>query len=113
MATIESKIHATAFASLLPAFPVVSRAIFRENRFSSTFAVNLDKNVEVTGGRGHSERRNTMRHRYSKPSFFRWTCNTEMAAGVMPEMRDAWPRERGWILFSFSTTSLESPGSPV
>ncbi len=27
--------------------------------------------------------------------FFKCTCSTEMAAGVIPEILDAWPRERG------------------
>jgi len=26
-----------------------------------------------------------------KRPFFRWTSSSEIAAGVMPEMRDAWP----------------------
>lgn len=67
---------------------------------ASTFSVTIDKNVE-----------NPLS--YSRPSFFRWTCKTEMAAGVIPEMRDACPSERGLMRLSFSTTSLESPGRPV
>lgn len=46
------------------------------------------------------------------PCRFRCTCKTAMAAGVMPEMRAAWPRERGLMLSSFSTTSLDRPGRP-
>lgn len=37
------------------------------------------------------------------------TESSEIAAGVMPEMRDAWPSERGFIRDSFSRTSRESP----
>jgi len=35
----------------------------------------------------------------------------EIAAGVIPGMRLACPRDRGWSRESFSTTSRESPGS--
>ena len=37
----------------------------------------------------------------------------EMAAGVMPEIRPAWPRVRGRILTSFSTASRDRPGISV
>jgi hypothetical protein len=33
----------------------------------------------------------------------------EMAAGVIPEIREAWPREKGLILVNFSMTSFERP----
>ena len=32
-----------------------------------------------------------------------------MAAGVMPEIREAWPNEVGRTALSFSRTSVESP----
>ena len=45
---------------------------------------------------------------------FRWnlsraTSSTEIAAGVTPEIRDAWPMEAGRTRLSFSLTSLENP----
>ena len=38
--------------------------------------------------------------------FLRWTSNREIAAGVTPEMRDAWPRVSGRCLLSFCRTSM-------
>ena len=40
---------------------------------------------------------------------FKCTCMAMMAAGVMPDIREAWPRERGLTLFNFSLTSVERP----
>ena len=37
------------------------------------------------------------------------TWRTDTAAGVMPDIREAWPSEMGLIRVSFSTTSFESP----
>jgi len=41
--------------------------------------------------------------------FFRWIDSKEMAAGVIPAILEAWPRERGRMRDSFSFTSLDSP----
>ena len=38
---------------------------------------------------------------------FRCTSNREIAAGVTPEIRDAWPRVSGLCLFSFCLASKE------
>src|SRR5437867_9590339 len=39
----------------------------------------------------------------------RYTSKTEIAAGVIPEMRVAWPRVSGRCWFSFCCTSTDSP----
>ena len=36
-----------------------------------------------------------------KRPFYRWISNNEMAAGVIPEMREAWPSVSGRCLSSF------------
>ena len=36
-------------------------------------------------------------------------ASIEIAAGVTPGIRDAWPRESGFMEFSFSNTSCERP----
>jgi hypothetical protein len=41
-----------------------------------------------------------------KSNFLRWTWMAIKAAGVTPEIREAWPRDRGRTLLSFSLTSL-------
>jgi len=41
--------------------------------------------------------------------FLRWTSNIEMAAGVTPEMRVAWPRVTGLKNASFCCTSADNP----
>ncbi len=43
---------------------------------------------------------------------FRYTINTARAAGVTPEMRAAWPRDRGRTCFNFSRISSDNPGTP-
>ena len=48
------------------------------------------------------------RHRSSRSAgrfFFRWTSSSETAAGVTPEMRDAWPSVAGRCAASFCRTS--------
>ena len=40
---------------------------------------------------------------------FRWTSSSEMAAGVMPEMRAAWPTVSGLPAASFCRASVDSP----
>ena len=40
---------------------------------------------------------------------FTYTMSTDMSAGDTPEMREAWPRERGRILSSFCRASMEMP----
>ena len=42
-----------------------------------------------------------------KPPFFRWISSREMVAGVMPEMREAWPRVSGRCLASFWRASID------
>src|SRR5260221_10591718 len=37
---------------------------------------------------------------------FRWTRSSEIAAGVIPEMREAWPIVSGLCWFSFCCTSI-------
>ena len=39
----------------------------------------------------------------------RWMARTVMSAGVMPEMRRAWPRERGVNWVSLDLASLRRP----
>lgn len=50
---------------------------------------------------------------YSKktylPCLLKWTWRAIRAAGVTPDMRDAWPRDKGFTFESFSRTSLVSP----
>mgnify|MGYP000561850646 CR=1 FL=1 len=41
--------------------------------------------------------------------FLRYTINSDMEAGVMPEMREACPRVSGRCLFSFCCTSFDKP----
>jgi len=48
-----------------------------------------------------------------RPPAFSATMITEMAAGVMPSILDAWPREAGLTSFSFSLSSLERPCTPL
>ena len=43
---------------------------------------------------------------------FRCTSSSEIAAGVMPEMREAWPSVSGRCRLSFCCTSIEGP-APV
>ena len=45
--------------------------------------------------------------------FARVTANMDIAAGVIPGIRDACPREAGLTAWSFSTTSLESPDREI
>jgi len=45
------------------------------------------------------------------PRRFRYTRSTARAAGVTPEMREAWPRDRGRTSLSFSRTSWDNPGT--
>ena len=45
-----------------------------------------------------------------EPQRRRWTESNDSAAGVIPGILDAWPRERGRTAASFSLTSRESPG---
>jgi hypothetical protein len=40
---------------------------------------------------------------------FRWTSSSEIAAGVTPLMRAAWPMVAGRLRLSFSSTSAERP----
>jgi len=40
---------------------------------------------------------------------FRWTSSSEIAAGVIPEMREAWPIVSGLCWFSFCCTSIDRP----
>src|SRR6266852_5261765 len=40
---------------------------------------------------------------------FRWTSSSEIAAGVIPEMREAWPIVSGLFSFSFRCTSTDTP----
>jgi len=42
-----------------------------------------------------------------KPPFFRWISNREIVAGVMPEMREAWPSVSGRCLASFWRASID------
>lgn len=41
--------------------------------------------------------------------FFKYTIKIEIAAGVTPEIREAWPKLRGLNLVNFSLISRESP----
>ena len=41
-----------------------------------------------------------------------FAANDDMAAGVIPEMREACPREAGRTADSFSLSSLERPWTP-
>src|SRR5581483_316915 len=43
---------------------------------------------------------------------FKCTSSSEIAAGVMPEMRDAWPMVSGRWRLSFCCTSTDSPFTP-
>ena len=43
------------------------------------------------------------------PERFKWTRSKEIAAGVMPEMREACPKVSGREAASFCCTSFESP----
>ena len=45
----------------------------------------------------------------NKPCFFRYTNNSEIAAGVIPEIRDAWPIVSGRDSISLATTSFDKP----
>ena len=54
------------------------------------------------GGRNQALRR-------SIPCFFSQTNKIEIAAGVIPEMRDACPIDDGLWSFSLAITSLDSP----
>jgi hypothetical protein len=40
-----------------------------------------------------------------KPRFFKWIKSSEIAAGVTPAMRDAWPKVSGLNWLSFCLTS--------
>src|SRR5258706_12565364 len=40
---------------------------------------------------------------------FRWTSSNEIAAGVIPEMREAWPIVSGLCGFSFCCTPITRP----
>lgn len=37
-----------------------------------------------------------------------WTIKTEMSEGDTPDIRDAWPKVRGFIFINFSRASFES-----
>ena len=54
-------------------------------------------------GRDQAERRTALKPR------FRCTSRSEIAAGVMPEMRAAWPSVSGRCRLSFCCTSVEKP----
>ena len=41
--------------------------------------------------------------------FFKYTSNKEIAAGVIPEIREALPKVSGRASLSFATTSLDKP----
>ena len=43
----------------------------------------------------------SLRLRQSEDERLRWTSNVAISAGLMPLIRPAWPRERGWIRSSF------------
>ena len=43
------------------------------------------------------------------PRLFRCTSNNEMAAGVMPGMRAAWPKVVGLVLISLRRASVDKP----
>ena len=45
----------------------------------------------------------------NKPCFLRYTNNNEIAAGVIPEIRDALPIVSGRVSVSFATTSFDKP----
>ena len=47
--------------------------------------------------------------RRSIPCFFNHTSKIEIAAGVMPEIRDACPIEDGLWSFNLAMTSFDSP----
>ena len=42
-----------------------------------------------------------------KPPFFRWIKSSDTLAGVMPEMREAWPKVSGRCLASFWRASID------
>src|SRR6266446_6945930 len=42
---------------------------------------------------------------------FRWTRSSEIAAGVIPEMREAWPIVSGLCWFSFCRPSIDRPST--
>ena len=50
---------------------------------------------------------------FSPPSRFTHTMRTEIAAGVIPGIREAWPSDTGWMSVSFWRISVESPGIHV
>ena len=47
--------------------------------------------------------------RFNIPCFFKFTKIIEIAAGVIPEIRLAWPIETGRCCSNFARTSLDKP----
>ncbi|MCY1537234.1 hypothetical protein D9M68_727230 [compost metagenome] len=47
------------------------------------------------------------------PRFFRWISSREIAAGVTPGIREAWPSVSGRVLPSLCWISLDKPEIPL
>ncbi len=67
--------------------------------------------MQLIGQFGYEARnsRNQALRRSFMPRFLRCTSSSEMAAGVTPGIRAAWPRVWGLTCVSFWRTSLDRP----
>src|SRR5438477_5113089 len=89
---------------------------FQQRDVGQQFLLRYGVDLEAQGADATGERR-PERHadnfsglgRASLNPRFRCTSNSEIAAGVTPEMRAAWPMVSGRCWFNFCCTSIESP----